>query len=172
MDSQTISILILTCILGAGVLGSYVPIVQDIRNQKQDYWFGISKPIQYFAYSVWILAAIGFLTYTFGFTTHAPKQEKGLFAYGQNWIRPLLIGIALVFSIGWSITTWAHVHFNISKVWSSLCLIITALASILLLAGEVETDTPFFQIMGLLIFTFNTTLIDAVMWNANFILAK
>ena len=59
-----------------------------------------------------------------------------------------------------------------SKVWTSLVLIFTAISTLLLLAGEAETNAPWYRILGLMLFAITTVLIDAVMWNAKFILKK
>ena len=165
MDPQTISIFIIASILGAAIIGSYVPIVRDTIAKKYDYWVGLPKYAQYFSYAIWILAAIGFITYIFGFLKQPPQASQGLFSHG-TWIRPFIISIALLFSIGWSLTSWTHFHLQTSKAWISISLILVAIASILLLAGEVEADTPSYQVLGLFFFAVNTVLIDGVMWNA------
>ena len=168
MNPQQVSILVLTSTLGLGVLGSYIPIVKDFK--QHDYWVGIPPALQTTFYVFWVLAALGFLWYVASHLFFTQKDDRGLFAYGA-WIRPLLIGIMLIGSILWSVFVWGHFNKQWNKGWTVLSLIVVALCTILLLAGEAEANAPWHRILGLMCFAMTTILIDSVMWNAKFLLS-
>jgi hypothetical protein len=165
MDSQQIAILTSVLVLGPAVLTSYIPIFKDQTQKKYDYWLGAPKSTQIMFYIFWVIAAIGFMWYIISLFVFPITSNHGLFNYGV-WIRPTLIGLLLLTSLGWSAFTWLHFHHNYSKVWTSICLILTAICTILILAGEVESKAPWHRILGLMGLATTVVLIDSVMWNA------
>jgi len=169
MDAQQVSILVITCILGPAILGSYVPIYQDQKSGKHDYWLQIPSTTQYLFYAFWLLAAIGFIWYVLSVLIWTSNDNAGLFSYGA-WVRPVLIALLLIAALGWSLGTWTHFHKGASKGWASASLVVTAICTILLLAGEAESNAPWHRILGLMAFAFTVVLIDPVMWNAKWLI--
>ncbi len=169
MDTQQIAILVLTSILGPSILASYIPIYKDQKSGQYDYWLHIPTTTQYLFYAFWLLAALGFIWYILSLLIWPLASGQGLFSYGQ-WIRPLLLGVLLLSSLGWSLGTWMHFHKDASKGWASACLLLTAVCTILLLAGEAEAGAPWHRILALMGFACTVVLIDPIMWNAKWLL--
>ena len=169
MNDQSKALLSVSCIGGLAVLASYVLIAKDYKNH--DYWVGIHPNSKTMFYVFWVLAAMGFVWYIVSQLVYPTQDKTGLFSH-RTWIRPLLVGIILVCSLLWSIFVYMYYNKKWSKVWTSLVLIFTAISTLLLLAGEAETNAPWYRILGLMLFAITTVLIDAVMWNAKFILKK
>jgi hypothetical protein len=170
MEPANVALLSLAVLLGIGVLASYYLIYNDYaQNKGHDYWVGIPPECQYMFYAFWILAALGFIWYILNQVIYPTDDDAGLFSHGE-WIRPTIVAIILICSILWSVCVWGNFHKGYSKAWTSLTLIVVAIGTILLLAGEAEANAPWHRILALLFFAVNVVLIDAVMWNAKFIL--
>lgn len=164
MDAQQIAVLCVVLVGGMCVLSSYIPVVKDYKNY--DYWFGISKPSKTMFYVFWVLAALGFLWYVLSLLLWPLNDAKGLLSY-KPWIRPLLLAAILVFSAAWSVLVWKRV----AKAWVVGALVLVAVATILLLAGEAETDAPWHRVLGLMSFAATTVLIDPIQWSAKYVLS-
>lgn len=171
MNSSQISTSVVVGVLGAVVLGSYIPIGKDQYTKTHDYWLGVPLYTRYIFYGMWVFAALGFLWYV-GSTVLGPQvpDTMGLFSHGV-WVRPLILGILLLSSAAWSgfVYKWIRTPSTPFKVGTSASLIVTALCTILLLAGEVETNAPWHKILGLVFFAATTVLVDGVVWNAKFL---
>ena len=158
--------IILLAILGILVLVFYFIFLKS--NQKGDvktnyftspFWFGIPMNIVKILTIFQILAAIGFLIAIISWLKKPPKggiMEKYLF--------PNL----LLFFISASI--WP-IAVNKNIIWLTvLSIVLTAISSILLLAGSIEEKNPRIHIViSLLFLCIVTVLGDAVIWNANYI---
>jgi len=104
---------------------------------------------------------IGFIVSITSWIIHPPK--KGIMK-GINLF--LTIALFLVSAILWPIAT----HYNCISL-SVFNLILTAIASVLLLAGSVEEeDVQWYRVLGLLFLCITTVLGDGVIWNANYII--
>lgn len=175
MDARQIAVLVTSIILGPAILGSYVPIYQDQVANKYNYWLGVPKSTQTVFYIFWVFAAIGFVTYIVSILAQPlHKDSEGLFRFGP-WVQPSLIAILLASSLLWSVCVLQYFRSSAHsvvgyKVGASISLITTAVCTILLLAGEAETNAPWYRILGLLGFACTVVLIDPVMWNARWIL--
>lgn len=174
MHAEQKATLAVTCVLGAAVLGSYVPIAKDQVTKRFDHWLGIPNGTRYMFYALQLLAAVGFVTFILHYCTNTTEYQQGLFSYGKAVV-PSLVGVLLLSSIGWSIGTVQHMR-NPSKATAALVsgsLIVTALCSLLLLAGQLETQDPaWYASLGLLLFCLVTVLGDGVGWNARFLLQQ
>ena len=163
----------ITCVLGLIVLLSYIPIAKEQLSGKYDYWLGLSQNIQYVLYPLMFLAAIGFVTFIVQYLINN-NFTTGLFSYNK-FIVPILIGILLVASIGWSICVMYYVRrpSTILKTFTSICLIVVAICSLLLLAGYTESQNPkWYVILGLIAFCVVTVLNDGIIWNSKMLTQK
>ena len=158
-------------LLGVLIITSYIPVVQaQIKYNKL--WFGIDGLTRKYFYFCMILSVIGFglffipLIKNIDSKTYSVNQI-GLFK--NKSVLPALLITLLISSLLWS--------FFILKsdrkafvVLASCSLIITALCSILLVAGTVEVktiDTPTFLMMvGLVLFSITTVINDGIIYNA------
>jgi len=167
MDTSQKVTLSVAVVLGLGVLASYVPVVRDYRNH--DYWVGFSKDTVRVYYALQVLAAAGFLTFLFSYCLGESAQE-GLLKHPA--VAPTLTAVLLLAAIGWGLAIYAYFQRPSAalKAVVSLCLVVTAVCSILLLAGYVESDSSnWYATLGLLLFCVVTVLADGVAWNARFI---
>ena len=173
MKSEQVATLAIVGVLGAGVLGSYVPIINDqlSKANNYDHWLQIPKGTRQMFYMLQILAAVGFVTWLISYCTKKNGYRSGLFSYGAAVV-PLIVTVLLASSIGWSIGTYLHVRQPSvgTAALTSGSLILTAVCSILLLAGELEAQKPtWFGVLGLMFFCLVTVLGDGVGWNARFL---
>ena len=155
--------IILLTILAVSVLVCYFIFLKN-KEEKATYftspfWFGIPTIIVKFLTILQILAAIGFLIAIISWIKNPPQggiMEKYLFT---NLL------LFFVSAIIWPIAV------NKNIVWLTvLSLILTAISSILLLAGSIEESKPRIHIVVSLIFLCIVTVLgDAVIWNANYI---
>lgn len=169
MNDQSKALLSVSCVGGLAVLASYCFIANDYKNH--DYWVGIPQSSKQLFYIFWVLAAMGFVWYIVSQIIFPTQDKAGLFSHGI-WIRPFLVGIILLCSLLWSVFVYMYYNKKWSKVWTSLVIILVGIFTLLLLAGEAETNAPWYRILGLMLFAMTTVLIDPVMWNAKFILKK
>ena len=174
MDLAQKITLSITCVLGLIVLLSYIPIAKEQLAGKYDYWVGFSQNIQYMLYPLMGLAAIGFVTFIIQYLLNNNNFTSGLFSY-HKFIVPILVGILLLASICWSICVMYYVRQPsiILKTLTSICLIVVAICSVLLLAGYTESQNPkWYVILGLIAFCVVTVLNDGVIWNSKMLTQK
>jgi hypothetical protein len=77
----------------------------------------------------------------------------------------ILMSTFLVSAIIWPIATTYK-----AKATSVASLVVTAISSILLLAGLSEDRAPMYVLLSALSLSIVVVLLDAVVWNANYIL--
>lgn len=166
-----IPLLVITIVLGLGVLASYIPMIMDIRknNNSKLYW-GLDKQQRIPYYIFMILAVFGFLTFIVYYLDKNNKPKSGILSKGYSL--EILIGLVLVFSILWSVFVYYSVKNgkNSFRILTVLTLAVVAISSLLLLAGTtMDKDSPPYVIAGILLFCLVTVLGDAVGWNARFL---
>ena len=158
-------------LLGVLILTSYIPVVQS-QLKYNKLWFGIDGLTRKYFYFCMILSVIGFglffipLIKNIDSKTYSTNQI-GLFK--NKSVLPSLLITLLISSLLWS-------YFILKSdkktfvILASFSLILTALCSILLVAGTVEVktiDTPTFLMMiGLVLFSITTVINDGVIYNA------
>ena len=149
------------------VLLSYYTFLQT--DEKYDsylnhpFWFGIDKNIVILLVFFKILAVLGFLISIGSWILNPPKTGA---VKDDNLFYALLL--FFISAIIWPIAT----KYN-KYLLSVISLILTAAASIWLLAGAIEEDDnnfKFYRVLGLLCLCIVTVLGDGVIWNANYIL--
>lgn len=157
---NAIQIAIVTA-LAIGVVISYRAYLIDNRNTylTSKFWYGIPKNIVIMILVFQVLAVAGFIVALISWFIKPPTEgllSKHLF---------LILVVFFVSSILWSLS----IHYNIG--WLTIgSLIVTALASILMLVGSMQEKKPRIAIvLGLLFLCIVTVLCDAVVWNASFI---
>ena len=156
--------------LGLGILLSYYPIVKT-QGKPHDYWVGMPRNTRILLHVFQILAAIGFLVYV-GDLLFGRKQlpKKGIFK--NQYALPILITGILVFSLAWSFLVVHYFKTGNLKIMVVLSLVLTAICSILLLAGEFENEGKWYTVLSLIVFNVVTVLCDAIGWNSKFILNR
>ena len=156
-------------ILGFILLLTYIPIVKSHVGGSYNYWLGLPKEVLPFAYLFIVLAGLGFLTFLYGYIT-TPRPQLGILKYKASV--PVMLSIILLASIGWSLSIYRFAKAPSRSVGVCVCvsLIITAIASLLLLAGSAESlqANPFMYV-GMVFFCIVVVLQDGIAWNARFI---
>ena len=156
--------IIVLILFGIMVLISYyIFLIKDSKSGyiKHPFWFGLPENIIKIMVLFQVLAMVGFLTAVISWIRYPPKQGiiyKNLFY--------ILILFLLSASI-WPIATYYKIHWIVV-----LSLIITAISSILLLAGSIEEkkeDIKWYKVLGIIFLCIVTVLCDGVIWNANYI---
>jgi len=157
--------LIILIFLGLLVLITYYfYLIKDSNTGyiEHPFWFGIPPNIVKMLFIFQIFAVIGFLTTIISWIQNPPKQG---IMYGNNLF--YVLGLFLISAIIWPIATYYKIDWIVI-----LSLIITAVASILLLAGTIEEkkeDLRWYKVLGMLSLCMVTVLADGVLWNANYI---
>lgn len=164
----------LTAVLGTVLILSYVPLIRMHTSGLFDFWLGMPKSAVTNFYIFMLVAAIGFGLVLFDYLLH-PHKETGIFK--ETYVFPLLIGIILVFSIVWSVCVVQYaksssLDSSAGKGWagiSSASLVVVALCSLLVIAGNSEASQVNYGLVGAVMFCITTVLVDSVGWNARFI---
>ena len=148
---------------GANAAGAAIsPSVQSI---SQKYWFGIEKPIQRVYMGLMLCAAVGLITVTGWYCSLPELPSRGLLQHA--WVMPALYATIMLCSAGWSFAVTQPVP---SRLLVAATLVGTAVSSILLLAGVMESNVrTWYAVLGALAFGTVTVLSDSVGWLANFL---
>ena len=154
--------IILLCILGISVLVSYyVYLRTDTQTNyfTHPFWFNMNQNVTKFLTVFQILAMIGFLIAIGSWLIDPPKG--GIM---ENYLFITLV----VFFV--SAAIWPFATYNKIEWLSVLSVVLTAISSILLLAGSIEEKHQRLLIVaGLTFLCITTVLGDAILWNANYI---
>ena len=168
-DYQKIIVIILAIL----VLFSYYIFLQTDQKNEGGYighpfWFGIQKEIVWSLVFFQILAAIGFVI-SIGSWMFFEPPKKGAVTDNKLFYALVLFFISAIL---WPITTKYHDKYKNGGYLVVISLILTAIASIWLLAGAIEDEDSkykFWRVIGLLFLCIVTVLGDGVIWNANYI---
>ena len=172
---MNILLLVIVGILGLCVLLSYYIIFRRPTNSPSGYfqhpfWLGLPKEFIILASIFQCLAAIGFCVAMTSWIMRSP--EGGVLSY-HAVVLPLIVTMVLAASIAWAPLTDSRMRNNrssLAKIGTSASLTLTAIGSILLVAGATEETNPrWYAIFGTLVFAIVTVLCDGVVWNARFI---
>jgi hypothetical protein len=126
-----------------------------------DFWFGLDKNLVKIIIVFQLIALIGFITSVGYWMNNSP--QGGIMSKGD-----VLFYTLLAFFIGSII--WPFAVYYKKHIIVVLSLIIVAISSILLLAGSVEEkNVKVNVVIGFLFLCIVTVLLDAVVWNANYI---
>jgi len=151
-----------------GVLLSYTLVFRKKNGYiKHPLWLGMDVSLVKCIVILQLFAAIGFVMALLRWMIVPPS--RGILAKFNGLFITLLL-----FSISANIWPWAVLYKHHFLVVSSLCL--TAIASIILLAGSIEDsktpmggETSWLITLGLLFLSLVTVLVDGVLWNAMYI---
>lgn len=124
------------------------------------YWVGMDFTLIKTIIVLQIIAAVGFVVSLAWWFRNDPK--RGILS--ERYVLFILLSIFAISSAVWP---WA-LKYN-QSVLVVCSLVITAITSVLLLAGSVEDQSPWWVSLGLLGFSTVTVLADGVMWNAAYI---
>lgn len=153
-------------VLGILVLVTYYfYLVKDSTKGYTDhpFWFDIPPDFVKVLIVFQILAIIGFLVAIGSWLVTPP--EKGIMKDNMLFYTLCLF---LISAILWPLAT--YYDYPIVVVGS---LILTAIVSILLLAGTIEEENvKWYRVLGILCLCVTTVLVDGVLWNANYIKKK
>jgi hypothetical protein len=168
MKPGQVAMLSVCLVLGLLVLLSYGVLLKV--NDMATLWQGMSSSNQYVYYAFMILAALGFCAFVVWYLTNTTEMS-GIFKH--EWVAPTAMAVLLCASALWSVFVSLGKASRAWPVLVSVMLVITALSTIVLVAGTVESNVaPWYALTGILLFGLTTVLGDAVGWNARFILAN
>lgn len=161
-----ITLLVVTTIFGLGVLSAYFVVFGHwVRKNyfTHPFWMGIPGSVVQTLSVFQVLAVVGFLA---AMSTWIHSPPKGGVMNGYAVV--LTVVVFMIGAIIWPFATY------FDYPWASVSsLLVSAVASILLLAGSIEEDNPrWWVVAGLTMFSTVTVLGDGVVWNANYILKQ
>jgi hypothetical protein len=159
-----LGLIITLAILGISVLLSYYIILGKIDSNSyftHPLWFGINSDITKMLSIFQIFAAIGFIIGVVAWFKTPPST--GIMS--NEYVLFTTICLFFISSIVWTVSVYYKVEWLVI-----LSLIITAICSILLLAGSVEDiHAKWYIVLGFMLLCITTVLGDGVLWNANYI---
>jgi hypothetical protein len=151
-------------LLGLSVLISYyIVFVVLYKSQKSyinhEFWFGMNSELVKIIVVLQLVALYGFLTSVSFLVSNVPTH---------GILSNHLFKILCMFFIG--AIVWPFATFYKKHIIVVLSLTMTAISSILLLAGSIEDKNPNFHVViGTFLVSIVTVLVDGVLWNANYI---
>lgn len=161
-------------LLGMLVLWSYILCFRSSNKSEKStssfldpyvtstYWYGMSPHLVKTIMAFQILAIIGAFMGTVSFLSNEPSE-----GIGSNRRYQMFIVMFLVSSLIWP---WSLVSGK-SKVFTSGSLVSAAVACILLIASAAEDANPSrVPIVGWVLLSTTTVLIDSVAWNSRYII--
>jgi hypothetical protein len=155
---------IILILLGLSVLISYYIVFVVLYKSKKSYinhefWFGMNRELVKIIVILQLLALYGFLTSVSILVSNVPTH--GILS--NNLFK--ILCMFFVSAIIWPFATFYKKHIIVV-----LSLTMTAISSILLLAGSIEdTNQNFHVVLGTFLVSIVTVLVDGVLWNANYI---
>jgi len=172
LDSLQNPTLWIIIILGSLVIGSYKQVLGDwmrgsiSRYATHPFWFGLNTEVVHVLLIFQVFAAIGFIISATSWIISPPIS--GFFGIYTKHMLPIVMSIFLISAISWPYST----YHNYSTV-SVISLIVTAICSILLVAGAAEEESPrWWVVLGWILLSCCTVIGDGVIWNANYILHR
>ena len=164
METLQIAVLLCLCILVLGVY--YFFLIKDSTSDfiSHPFWFDMPKDVIKFFIIFQMLAVVGFITAVTSLIQTPP--EKGIMKGNMLFFT---IALFLLSAAAWPIATYHN-----SQIGSVSSILLTALASILLLTGSIqeEENVKWYRVLGLLLLCSTTVLGDGVLWNVNYILKQ
>lgn len=163
MHFAQVSILTILAILV--LVTYYFYLIKDSTKGyiEHPFWFDMPPDVVKVLIIFQILAMIGFLVAIGSWLVTPP--EKGIMKGNMLFYTLCLFFISAIL---WPLAT--YYDYPITVVVS---LILTAIASILLLAGTIEEENvQWYRVLGILCLCITTVLADGVLWNANYIIKK
>ena len=141
--------LIVLSVLALILFASYIPIVQQQRSGRFDYWVGMKN--QPLFYSIMGLAAVGFITLV---SKLKPTKKNDTLMY-------LIVGFYALWSL------FIYLYFNkkiqLFKWLTSASLVAVAICSIMLLVESLNYD--WYVVLSAIMVCVVTVLVDCVSWN-------
>lgn len=165
VDIPSVSILV---VLGTVVLISYVLLA--LRHKNTNYissplWYGLGRSTVIVLVVLQAFAVIGFLAAIITWVFFEPPKG-GVLSYSPV-ILPVTLAVFLSSSAAWAFLMLSDKPNKAAVVAS---LVLTALSTIILIAGAAEENNPrWWIVLGTLLLGLVTILSDAVVWNARFI---
>jgi hypothetical protein len=161
---ESLQLLVLSLLGVVVLLSYYFYLIKDSTTGyiNHPFWFGMSPSIIKMLMVFQAFAIIGFLTTIISWIQYPPKEG---IMYGNNLF--YTISLFLLSAALWPVATQYKIHFlTVSSI------MLTAIASVLLLAGTIEErkeDIKWYKVLGMLSLCLVTVLVDGVLWNANYI---
>lgn len=156
----------ISCVLGIIVLiVYYFYLIKDSQSNylSHPYWFDLPQDVIKMLIVFQVFAMIGFIVAVGSWIITPP--QKGIMSGHMVFIT---VAVFLISAALWPITTYYEYPFLVVT-----SLVVTAIASILLLAGSIEEENvQLYRVIALLFLCITTVLGDGVLWNANYILKQ
>lgn len=160
---QPLEIAILVCLCIVVLTVYYLYLIKDSTSDfiSHPFWFDMNKDVIKIIMFFQIFAVIGFITAVYSWIQNPP--EKGIMKGSMLFFT---LALFLLSAAAWPVVTYYKM-----PIASVSCIILTALASILLLAGSIqeEENVKWYRVLGLLFLCSVTVLGDGVLWNLNYI---
>ena len=134
-------------LLGVGVLLSYFFLVKWAYPDLSKLWYGTPRWVQWMAYGMWFLAAVGSVAYAY------------LIPF--SWTRLCLVSLLLTTSMAWS---YALIG-NAPKTVTMSILILVAATCIGLVSYEVVNRSNWYIVLCLIPLLFINVVLDGGVWN-------
>lgn len=167
MDPTPIAITILGGIM---VIISYFMTFNGLNEGyiQSRFWLDMPTPVVYVMVFFQVLAVIGFFMFMIPWLFIEPPKGGVL---GNSISFVIVLAIYFIASSIWAPAAYNGLEGNKTASWlSSGSLVVSAICSILFIAGAVEENEPrWYVVLGTILFGITVVLGDGVAWNAKFI---
>jgi hypothetical protein len=175
MISQRRALALINLFGGIAVLGSYAYYIISYPAQAGDFWGGIPDGLRPVYTVNMFLAAAGYFAFTFFLMYRLRPMNTGSTRFGLGTFNALY-ALILIPSALWMPLTFAMLEAPSDGLWWAIRLTLAAvgIGSLGLLAGLLAVRPPppslahKLAVVGSLAFSFQTAILDAVVWPAFF----
>lgn len=174
MSPQKVILLIIILVGGTAVLASYVYPVMRHPEYVEPAWGGVTPDIRRFYVPTMLLAAAGFFFYTYFLLFRVDAEQASIAGRWGFWIFNLLYAAILVGSALYMPLTFAFVAEPSGLLWYAVrfVLIVVGLASLAMFASllGLRPREPvwayWLAVVGSVTFSFQTVVLDMLVWPA------
>lgn len=175
MNKFKLIFIIITLVFGIAIISSYIPIIH-MQIKKNNLWFGINGMTRHYFYTCMILSIIGFCLFFFTYIENMNKSQyinNQIGIFKNKLVLPIILFILLFFSLLWSFLMLNKNKVNI--ILASICLSITAVCTVLLIAGTSEVNimdsNTLKMLVGLVLFSLTTVINDGIIYNSRMLVS-
>ena len=159
-----------TALLGPAVLVSYAQLRDGGSYLSSKYWLGLPRGLVTATVVAQCAAAVGFIAFLVTMTRRPPG--RGVL---RRWGLPVTVTVFLFASLLWAtcVSQALKHRSRVLGVATSVCLVVAAVATIVMLAGVFESDMTgadaVVALVGITLLCTVVVLLDGVGWNARWI---
>jgi hypothetical protein len=172
MHTQQLILLIIIIVGGISVVGSYIHGFRTHPNSVNSLWGVTPKILRLINLPFMILAAIGFITFSYFVLFHLNPEEVQIANSVGFYLFHIVFALILIPSALWMPLTFAMIARPKISLWVGIRLVlaIVGISSLALLLALLNLNTNgfgllyWFAVSGAVAFSIQTVLFDTFLW--------